>query len=112
MWPEAQIRIASPRRPRTRPARSDQGRGRASAITIAPATHPSGTRSLDGNVDRGARAQPAVDRLQDFFRRDRLHYAFVHGAAVAMTRRAERAAADGDIGGRPRTIARGIGGPE
>src|SRR5258708_9238898 len=114
MCPEAQMRMASPRSTRTRPATSDQGRGRASAITMAHGTHPSGTRSLDGNAERGARAraQPAVDRLQDLFRRDRVHHAFVHGAAAAMTRRAERAAADGDVGGRPRTIARGVGGPE
>src|SRR6185503_11044921 len=107
MWPEAQMRRASPRSPKARPPSSDQGRGRASAITIAPATHPRGTRSLDGNADRcvGARAQAAVDRLQDLLRRDGLHDAFVHGTAAAMTGTAQRAAADGDVAGRPGTVA-------
>ena len=108
------MRRASPRSPRARPPSSDHGRGRASAITIAPATHPRGTRSLDGNADRCVRAcaQPAVDRLQDFLGRDRVHHALVHGAAAAMTGGAERAAADGDVRGRPGTVARGVGGPE
>src|SRR6185295_17950815 len=107
MWPEAQMRRASPRRPRARPPTSDHGVGRASAITTAPATQPKGTRSLDGNADRCARIQPAVDRLQDLLGRNRVHDALVHGAAAAVTGRTERTAAHGEVGGRPRTVARG-----
>ena len=59
MWPDAQMRMASPASPRSSPATNDHGRGRASHTTIAPATHPRGTRNLDGNADRRARATRA-----------------------------------------------------
>src|SRR5262249_28445749 len=112
MWPEAQMRIASPARPRTSPAASDHGRGRASAITAAPATQPSGTRSLARDTEVGPPGQPPVDRGEDLLRRDRPHDAVVDPAPPPVAGSAERAPPDGDVARRPGPVAGGIRGPE